>query len=158
MNSQKTAKMIVDVILLISAIKHPMASIMLGVVASQGKKMETKWFPVGTKVDAHSTWLWWGPRSSCELISNFLEGNVVWPQAGTPSHTARITPQLLQENLPASLDLSLAYYGYGGKCWACPLSIFRCHEGCRQRRVGLHEQRLSSSRSPGASGPAWRGA
>lgn len=80
--------------------KHPASVMMLGVVASDGKRMPAVFIPNGTSVtsavyiDLLKTkvipWLW----------ENYPDGQFVFQQDGAPAHTSRVTQAFLQSEIP----------------------------------------------------------
>ena len=77
--------------------KHPQGIMVLGVVASDGKKMLPHFFDVGLKVNTEvylnvlqDVWPW--------LHANYPDGNYIWQQDGAPAHTSRRVQSWLKEH------------------------------------------------------------
>jgi len=104
--------------------KHPASAMMLGVVASDGKRMPPHWFPCGLRV---------GTKEYLEVMkdvvkpwldANYPDGNYVWQQDSAPSHRATRTQNWCRDNLanflpwtkwpPSSPDLNPLDYGIWG--------------------------------------------
>ncbi len=105
----------------INQTKHPASAMMLGVVASDGKRMPPFWFTHGLRV---------GAKEYLEVLETVVEpwldqqnpeGNYCWQQDGAPGHKARMVQQWCKENLadfwpanfwpPSSPDAAPLDYG-----------------------------------------------
>ncbi len=108
----------------INVTKHPASAMMLGVVASDGKRMPPFWFQKGVKIGqkeyedvlTHVVKPW--------LDINYPNGGYVFQQDSAPSHMAKKTQTWLRENLadfwpfelwpPSSPDLNPLDFGVWG--------------------------------------------
>ena len=87
--------------------KHPQSVMVLGVVASDGKKMPPYFFPEGLKINTdvyyrvlRYTVLPW-------LKANYPEGNYVWQQDGAPAHNSAKCQKFCEENFAHFWDKSM---------------------------------------------------
>ena len=78
--------------------KHPAQVMMLGVVASDGKKMPPYFFKPGERVNADAYYKVLRYHVLPWLKANYPEGNYVWTQDGAPCHTARKVQQFCKSN------------------------------------------------------------
>ena len=99
--------------------KHPAQVMVLGVVASNGKKMPPYFFKPGEKVGAESYYKVLRYHVLPWLKANFPEGDYVWTQDGAPCHTARKVQDFCRNNFadiwpPSSSDLNPLDYAVWG--------------------------------------------
>ncbi len=93
----------------INATKHPASAMMLGVVASDGKRMPPYWFPKGLRVGTEEYLDVMIRVVKPWLDENFGEDGIeyVWQQDSAPGHKSRKTQKWCKENLksfwPAAL-------------------------------------------------------
>ncbi len=81
----------VDEVPPINTTKHPQSAMMLGVVASDGKRMPPYWFPKGLKVGTEE-YLEVMQRVVKPWIDQNFEGiQYVWQQDSAPGHKAKKT-------------------------------------------------------------------
>ncbi len=99
----------------ISKTKHPDSAMMLGVVASNGAKMDPIWFGRKERVNAAKYVAVLKEKIKPWLEANFPDGNYVWQQDGAPCHTVNVTQKWCQDNInfwnkhfwpPSSPDLN----------------------------------------------------
>ncbi len=73
----------------INCSKHPASAMMLGVVASEGKKMPPYWFPKGLRISTEEYLdIMKNVVKSC-LDANYPNGGYVWQQDSAPSHKSK---------------------------------------------------------------------
>ncbi len=87
--------------------KFPAGAMMLGVIASDGKRLPPIWFPKGTKVGTREYLDIMETKVKPWLEETYPRGNYVWQQDGAPSHTSKETQKWLVENLAASWEKTL---------------------------------------------------
>lgn len=78
--------------------KHPAQIMVLGVVASDGKKMPPYFFKPGERVGAEVYYKVLRYHVLPWLKANYPEGNYVWTQDGAPCHTAKKVQQFCKTN------------------------------------------------------------
>ena len=108
----------------INATKHPASAMMLGVVASDGKRMPPFWFPKGLRVGAVEYLNVLQTVVKPWLDENYPEGNYVWQQDSATGHKAKVVQKWCKDNLaavwptafwpPSSPDCSPLDYGIWG--------------------------------------------
>ena len=104
--------------------KHPAQIMVLGVVASDGKKMPPFFFKPAERVGADSYYKVLRYHVLPWLKTNFPEGNYVWTQDGAPCHTAKKVQDFCRNNFsdfwpkdfwpPSSPDLNTLVYAVWG--------------------------------------------
>ena len=114
----------VDEVPPINQTKHPQSAMMLGVVASNGKKMPPFWFPRGLKVGAKEYLEVMATVVKPWLDATYPDGNYCWQQDGAPGHKAKIVQKWCSEHLadfwpsnfwpPSSPDAAPLDYGVWG--------------------------------------------
>ena len=97
---------------------------MLGVVASDGKRMPPFWFPKGLRVGAKEYLEVLQTVVKPWLDEQYPEGNYCWQQDSAPGHKAKVVQQWCQDNLadfwpanfwpPSSPDAAPLDYGIWG--------------------------------------------
>lgn len=87
--------------------KHPVHVMMLGVIASNGKKMPPVFIPQGLKVNQHVYMDILKTRVKPWIDEEFPGVPVTWQQDGAPAHTAKLTQTWLEENLPGYWDKNM---------------------------------------------------
>jgi len=108
----------------INQTKHPASAMMLGVVASDGRRMPPFWFPKGLRVGSKEYLDVLKSAVKPWLDANYPDGNYVWQQDGAPGHKAIVAQNWCKEHLaqfwpsdwwpPSSPDLSPLDYGIWG--------------------------------------------
>lgn len=78
--------------------KHPAQVMVLGVVASDGKKMPLHFFKPGEKVNTEVYYKVLRYKVLPWLKANYPNGNYVWTQDGAPAHTARKVQKFCKDN------------------------------------------------------------
>ena len=78
--------------------KHPAQIMVLGVVASDGRKMPPYFFPPGEKVGADEYYRVLRYTVLPWLKANYPSGNYVWTQDGAPPHTAKKNQNFCRTN------------------------------------------------------------
>lgn len=78
--------------------KHPAQVMMLGIVASDGKKMPPYFFKPGERVNADAYYKVLRYHVLPWLKTNYPECNYVWTQDGAPCHTARKVQSFCKSN------------------------------------------------------------
>ena len=91
--------------------KHPAQVMVLGVVASDGKKMPPYFFKPGERVGADVYYKVLRYHVLPWLKTNYPDGNYVWTQDGAPCHTAKKVQKFCKTNFadfwpPSSPDLN----------------------------------------------------
>ena len=85
----------------INRTKHPASVMMLGVVGSDGKKMDPYWFPKGIRVGTKEYLVSMKLVVEPWLRRNYPGGNYVWQQDSAPGHASKETQKWISENLAA---------------------------------------------------------
>ena len=108
----------------INQTKHPASAMMLGAVASDGKKMPPHWFPKGLRIDTTAYLEVMKDVVKPWIEANYPEGDYVWQQDSAPAHKSKKTQKWLEDNLarfwkwemwpPSSPDLNPLDYGIWG--------------------------------------------
>ncbi|QQP42560.1 Putative transposable element, partial [Caligus rogercresseyi] len=106
------------------AYAHPASSMMLGVVASDGKRMPPFWFPQGLRVGAKEYLAVIKNVVKPWLDATYPKGNYCYQQDGAPGHKAKKTQKWCKDNLmnfwpahfwpPSSPDVAPLDYGIWG--------------------------------------------
>lgn len=78
--------------------KHPQQVMVLGVVASDGKKMPPYFFKLNEKVGAEVYYKVLRYKVLPWLKTNYPEGNYVWTQDGAPAHTSKKAQEFCRAN------------------------------------------------------------
>ena len=91
----------------IHSTKHPASCMMLGVVASDGKKMPPIWFDGNTRVGQKEYLEVMRDKVKPWVDANYPDGDCVWQQDGAPCHTANKVQDWCRQNLPGFWDKSL---------------------------------------------------
>ncbi len=104
--------------------KYPASAMMLGVVASDGKRMPPFWFPKGLRVGAKEYQDVLKDVVKPWLDANYPDGNYHWQQDSAPGHKAKTTQQWCKDHLanfwpadfwpPSSTDCAPLDYGIWG--------------------------------------------
>ncbi len=138
----------VDEVPPINSQKHPASAMMLGVVASDGKKMKPFWFEKGLKVNTEVYLDVLKTVVKPWLDENYPDGNYVWQQDSAPSHKSKIVQKWCEENLaafwpwsmwpPSSPDLSPLDYGVWG--YVEKKACSRPHPNVASLKAAVEEQ------------------
>lgn len=104
--------------------KYPASAMMLGVVASDGKRMPPYWFPKGLRITAAVYLDVMETVVKPWIEANYPQGNYLWQQDSAPAHKAKVTQKWCEEHLarfwkwemwpPSSPDLNPLDYGIWG--------------------------------------------
>ncbi|QQP37282.1 Putative transposable element [Caligus rogercresseyi] len=104
--------------------EHPASSMMLGVVASDGKRMPPFWFPQGLRVGAKEYLAVIKNVVKPWLDATYPKGNYCYQQDGAPGHKAKKPQKWCKDNLmnfwpahfwpPSSPDVAPLDYGIWG--------------------------------------------
>jgi transposase len=114
--------------------KHPAQVMVLGVLASDGKRMPPYFFGANEKVDTDVYYRVMRYHVLPWIKANYPDGNYVWQQDGAPAHTSKKIQKFCQDNMvnfwpkdfwpPSSPDLNpLDFFWWGAiesKCNATP--------------------------------------
>ena len=108
----------------INVTKHLASAMMLGVVASDGKRMPPYWFPKGLRINTKMYLEVMEDVVKPWIEANYPEGNYVWQQDSSPAHKSKATQKWCEENLsrywewgmwpPFRPDLNPLDYGIWG--------------------------------------------
>jgi hypothetical protein len=84
--------------------KHPASVMMLGVIASDGKRAPPIFFPEGIKVNTEAYLALLKSKVLPWLKRNYPDGNYIWQQDGAPAHTSKKSQEWLETNMPNFLN------------------------------------------------------
>ncbi len=88
----------VDEVPPINQTKHPQGVMMLGVVASDGKRMPPHFFPAGLKINTEVYLDVLTNVVKPWLDENYPQGNYVWQQDSAPAHKSKICQAFCKDN------------------------------------------------------------
>jgi len=83
----------------VSQTKHPAGVMVLGVVASDGKKCPPIFVPAGVKVNTEAYIDLLATKVVPWLKKTYPNGNYIWQQDGAPAHTSKKTQDWLRANM-----------------------------------------------------------
>ncbi len=153
----------------INVTKHPQSAMMLGVVASDGKRMPPYWFPKGLRVGTPEYLHVLQTAVKPWIDQNYPEGGYVFQQDSAPSHKAKETQQWCKVNFdrfwpwtswpPSSPDLSPLDFGVWGNVErvACATP----HQNVDELKAAVEKEWAEMSedfviKNAPCSGPGWR--
>ena len=82
--------------------KHPQGVMMLGVVASDGKRMPPYFFKEGLKIGTEAYLRVMRSVVKPWIEANYPDGNYIWRQDNAPGHASNKTQKWLADNLPGA--------------------------------------------------------
>ena len=82
--------------------KHPQGVMMLGVVASDGKRMPPYFFPEGLKIGTEVYLRVMRTVVKPWIEANYPDGNYIWQQDNAPGHASNKTQRWIVANLPGA--------------------------------------------------------
>ena len=146
--SSKSVEDVPDHVKHVSKTKNPAKVMVLGVVASNGKKCPPVFIPQNERVNADAYIKLLTKHVLPWIKRTFPDGNYVWQQDGAPCHTAKKTQEFLKENLtnfwgkdmwpPNSPDLNPLDYSI----WA-----YMEQEACKKPHPSVGALRASITRT-----------
>ncbi len=84
--------------------KYPASVMVLGVVASDGKKAPLIFFPEGVKVNIKAYQALLKSKMLPWLKRNYPNGNYIWQQEGAQAHMSKKSQEWLETNMPNFLN------------------------------------------------------